>query len=151
MKPSDRLLSQIPCLNDADAYFCFVRSWWDDAGIDAAIWWNHEAEYFLRIVKTGETITPKLPFFDETISISAAEFNQMQDDVLKTEFLTFKSQEEWIAFTHHDYWYGLKTNNPDIEYWIYSKGSIHADTRVMDLRCMIQDRVPQLHYDVEEQ
>jgi hypothetical protein len=143
MKLPDKLISQIPCIQDADAYFCFIRSWWDDAGIDAAIWWNYGTEYFLRIVETGETMTAKPPTFDETVAISADDFNQVQDYVLQNNFLSFQIQEERIAYTHYDNWYGLKTSS-GIEHWIYSRGSIHADQRVTNLLYMILDKAPKL-------
>jgi hypothetical protein len=150
MKIPDKIISQIPWIQDADAYFCFIRSWWDGAGIDAAIWCKHETKYYLRIIKTGETVVRKPPVFDESVPISAEDFNQVQNYALGNNFESINSQLQRITYTNYDSWYGLKTNFPGIEHWIFVRGSKHADKRVMDLLYMVLDKAPKLYFDADD-
>jgi hypothetical protein len=147
MKPADELLQKLYPMLASDTYFCYLRSWWEGAGIDAVIWRRSGEQCFLRIIKTGETATECSPVLDEESQIDIEEFDQVRDIFFKSELWIIPQQKERIIYSNYDSWFGLKDSSDELEYWLQIKGGKPTDPRAIDLLSMTLDRVPELlHY-----
>lgn len=128
----------------ADAYFCCIRSWWDGAGVDAALWRKHDSKCYLRTIKTGQTFTPTPPRSDTESPIDTAKFDLIRSSVLAMEFHEIPQQTEWLCSLHYDYWFGLKTSSSDSTHWLKVRTGKHTDPRVERLLALVYEQAPRL-------
>jgi hypothetical protein len=144
MNPPDALLKGLPSLSTAESYFCFVRSWWDGAGVDAVAWWSDSSGFFQRLIKTGETTTPKSPSFEEVVAIEPSDLQKLLYEVEELGLLSLPQQTERIIYSHCDDWYGLKRGSAEIAHWLQVRGGKHADSKALLLLTKVFQLAPQM-------
>lgn len=144
MNPPDSLLQRIPSLGTADAYFCFLRSWWDGAGVDAVVWWRDSSGCFRHLIKTGETIEPVPPKIAEEVPIEPATFEKLLVEVEELGLLKLPQQPERMIYSHYDDWYGLRLAPADGAHWLQIRGGKHADPGALPLLDKVYQLASQL-------
>jgi hypothetical protein len=150
MNPPDTLLKGLPPLSTAESYFCFLRSWWDGAGVDAVAWWSDSSGCFKRLIRTGETTTPKTSIIDE-VPIELDALQKLLCEVEELGLLALPQQAERIIYSHCDDWYGFKRASSDERHWLQVKGGKHADPKALHLLNKVFQLAPQLLPDSEPQ
>lgn len=112
-------------LNDASAYLCFVRFWWDGAGIDTVFLWKDTIGCRQRILVTGETSSAKEPTMVLDKIITEQQFNALLNEFASLGIGSLPSQNRRIAYTHYDDWYGIKHEGQQSGHWVKVAGGKH--------------------------
>lgn len=145
VKDPTRYTEMLAHLTTAVSFYCYARTWWDGAGVDAASWWK-DASGCVRhqVLITGETWIPTVPreVLNETVS------SDMLDSVLgqfeKLGGGELKSQYTRSACINYDAWFGAKREGQQDPHWILIVGGFPDDPRALALQRDVLDRCPML-------
>jgi len=148
MKITQQMKDLAGFLEKADAFFCFIRSWWDGAGIDAALWWKDSTGCHRRVIKTGETAEPKPPLSDKQTEISGDQLAHLLEEVERAGLTAIAQLPRPIVIgSQSDDRLGLKTGPHQPAHWLDIAGSVHDDPRQGRVLEVVFSLVPQLCSD----
>jgi hypothetical protein len=131
-------------LEQAEEFFCYVRSWWDGAAVDAACWWRDTDDPTVhhRLILSGESWEPIAP---RVVKDSKSTVKVLADLLRAFEGAGLESEPVPFVMSNADVWYGSKTRSQAAARWVFIRCGIHSNTDAqMELLAKIHQYCPRI-------